>query len=148
MELLIAEYPWLALLALSFLAATVLPLGSEWLLILLLARGLDPVPLIAVATFGNSLGAWTTYAIGLYGGPWLKRRLLRIDAAQEKKAEQFYARYGAWSLLLAWLPIIGDPLCLVAGVLRIGWGRFLALVTCGKLVRYVTVAWLTLQAVG
>ena len=145
MELLIADHPLLALFVLSFLAATVLPLGSEWLLVLLLVDGAEPLTLVGVATVGNTLGACTTYAIGIYGGPWVIKRLLRIDTEQEKKAERYYARYGSWSLLLSWMPFIGDPICLVGGILRIGFGRFLVLVSSGKFLRYATVACLTVQ---
>ncbi len=148
MDALIAEHAWLALFVLSFLAATLIPLGSEWLLVLLLVDGQSPMPLIALATAGNSLGACSTYAIGLYGGPWLVRKVLRIDDEQQRRAENFYCRYGSWSLLLSWLPVIGDPLCLAGGVLRVGFARFVVLVASGKLVRYAAVGWLTLQASG
>lgn len=148
MDTLIAEHAWLALFVLSFLAATLVPLGSEWLLVLLLVDGQSPLPLIALATAGNSLGACTTYAVGLYGGPWLVRKVLRIDDEQQQRAENFYCRYGSWSLLLSWLPIIGDPLCLAGGILRVGFTRFVVLVSSGKLVRYAVVGWLTLQAAG
>ncbi len=148
MELFIADHAWLALFILSFLAATILPLGSEWLLVLLLAEGHSPEPLVALATLGNTLGACTTYAIGLFGGPWLIRKVLRIDAEQQRRAERYYSRYGSWSLLLSWLPLVGDPLCLAGGVLRVGFLRFFVLVLVGKLARYATVSWLTLQAVG
>jgi membrane protein YqaA with SNARE-associated domain len=147
-EFLITDYPWLALFILSFLAATVLPLGSEWLLVVLLIDGLNPTGLVSLATAGNTLGACTTYAIGIYGGPWVKTKLLRIEAEQEKKAERFYVRYGSWSLLLSWLPFIGDPICLVGGILRVGFVRFLVLIAIGKLARYATVGWLTIQAAG
>ena len=145
MELLIADHPLLALFVLSFLAATVLPLGSEWLLVLLLVDGAEMLVPVGVATVGNTLGACTTYAIGIYGGPWVIQRLVRVGVEQEKKAERYYARYGSWSLLLSWMPFIGDPICLVGGILRIGFGRFLVLVSSGKFLRYATVAWLTVQ---
>ena len=148
MDLLIVDHAWLALFILSFLAATILPLGSEWLLVLLLAEGHSPAPLLILATAGNTLGAFTTYAIGLYGGPWLIRKVLRVDTEQQQRAEKFYSRYGSWSLLLSWLPIVGDPLCLAGGVLRVGFIRFFVLVLIGKLARYATVTWLTLQTVG
>lgn len=130
-----------ALFILSFLAATLLPLGSEWMLLLLLGRGADPALTVAVATCGNTLGAVTTYLIGLYGGPLLAERVLRIDAAARQRAEARYARWGSWSLLLSWVPVIGDPLCLVGGVLRVPAGRFLLLVGSGKLLRYAALAW-------
>lgn len=146
MEQLIASHGLPALFLLSFLASTLLPLGSEWLLVLLVLRRGDPLPAVAVATAGNYLGACTTYLIGLYGGTLLVRRLLRIDAAAEDRARRLYCRYGTWSLFFSWLPVIGDPLCLVGGLFRVGFGRFSLLVGSGKLLRYAAVAWLTLQS--
>jgi len=133
-----SSYP--LLFAISFLAATVVPLGSEWLLIALLLQGLAPVPLVLTATAGNFLGALTTYLIGLYGGLWLIRRLLRIDERAQQRAERFFQRYGSWTLLLAWLPVIGDPLCLAGGLFRVPLFRFSLLVILGKLGRYAFIA--------
>ncbi len=144
MEQFLTSHSYPALFALSFLAATLLPLGSEWLLVALLLNRRDPVALVAVATAGNYLGACTTWLIGMYGGSWLIRTLLRIDEQAENRAKELYTRYGAWSLLFSWLPVVGDPLCLVGGVLRVGFGRFSLLVGTGKLARYAAVAWLTL----
>lgn len=144
MESLFAIPGYPALFVLSFLAATLLPLGSEWLLVVMLMQGYDPVATVAAASGGNLLGACTTWAVGLYGGPFLIQRVLRIDAAAQAKAERLYRRYGLWSLLFSWLPFIGDPLCLAAGVLRVDLLRFTLLVFAGKLARYAAVAWLTL----
>jgi membrane protein YqaA with SNARE-associated domain len=137
-----------ALFLLSFLASTLIPLGSEWLLVLLLLNRTDPVAAVAVATVGNWLGACTSWAVGVWGGVFLIRRLLRISPAHEERARTFYRRYGVWSLLLSWLPIIGDPLCLVGGLLRVGFLRFSLLVFMGKLARYLVVAWVTLSTAG
>jgi len=146
MDTLIAENAFLTLFFLSFLAATLIPLGSEWLLVFLVARQYDPLASVLIATAGNTLGACTTYAVGLYGGPWLTENLLRIDTATRQRAEMYYCRYGYWSLLLSWLPFIGDPICLVGGVFRVGFLRFIVLVANGKMFRYAAVAWLTLKA--
>lgn len=145
MEEFLAGHGLPALLLLSFLAATLFPVGSEWLLVLLLVKGGDPFHVVGTATVGNTLGALTTYAVGFWGGPFLIRRVLRVDEESQQKAERFYARFGAWSLLLSWVPVIGDPLCLVAGVLRVGFRRFLLLVAVGKLVRYAAVAFMALE---
>lgn len=145
MEQFLASHGQPALFALSFLASTLVPLGSEWLLVAMLAARHDPVLTVAVATAGNTLGACTTYAVGLWGGPVLIRRVLRIDEETERRADRLYRRYGTWSLLFSWLPVVGDPLCLVGGVLRVDFGRFALLVGAGKLVRYAVVAWLTLR---
>lgn len=142
------EYGLLALFTLSFLASTFLPLGSEWLLVALLLKGYDPVPLVAVATAGNTLGALTTYAIGIYGGDILIIRVLKLDNEARKRAERFYTRYGSWSLFFSWLPFIGDPLCLVGGILRINFWRFFLLVGGGKTLRYLVVTWIVLKVGG
>lgn len=131
----------LSLFALSFAAATLLPIGSEWLLATLLLKGGDPVLLVATATLGNLLGAMTTWLVGRYGGDFLIRRCLRIDVATQKKAEERYARYGLWSLFFSWVPLIGDPLCLIAGIFRVRLTVFIPLVGGGKLGRYLLVAW-------
>lgn len=143
MEAFLLSQGYPALFALSFLASTLIPLGSEWLLVAMLLNRQDPFATVAVATVGNTLGAVTTWAIGLYGSPLLIRRVLRIDAAAEASAARFYGRYGLWSLLFSWLPVVGDPLCLVGGLLKVGLGRFVLLVFAGKLARYATLAWLT-----
>lgn len=137
----LATYGYPALFLLSFLAATLLPVGSEWLLVAMLVQRHDPLLTVAVATVGNYLGACSSYAIGSYGGSFLTTRVLRIDARERERAERFFARYGSWSLLLSWLPVIGDPLCLVGGLLRVGFFRFSAYVATGKLARYAVVAW-------
>ena len=142
---LLTSHGYPALFLLSFLASTVLPLGSEWLLAALIVKGHSPVLSIAVATAGNTLGACTTYAVGLYGGPFLIGRVLRISDASRQKAERFYVRYGSWSLLLSWVPVLGDPLCLVGGMLRVHLGRFSLLVLSGKLARYVVVGLVALS---
>jgi membrane protein YqaA with SNARE-associated domain len=139
---------YVSLFFLSFLASTLLPLGSEWLLVMMLAGGYDPVSTVAVATAGNYLGGALTYLIGIWGGEWLIEKLLRVSPQQQDRAREYYRRYGAFSLLFSWLPVIGDPLCLVGGMLRINFWLFTLLVASGKLVRYVVTAWITLAAAG
>jgi len=144
----LANYGYFSLFLLSFLASTLIPLGSEWLLVAMLISKSEPWLVVTVATAGNYLGALTTYWIGLYGGEFLKKRLLRMDETSTARAEKFYARFGSYSLFLSFLPVIGDPLCLVGGVLRVRFVRFSLLVASGKLARYMAVAWGTLQAMS
>jgi len=139
------SYGYLGLFLLSFLASTIVPLGSEWLLVALLVSGYDPLMSVAIATAGNTLGACTTYGIGLYGSPFLICRILRVSDEARQKAERFFARYGSWSLLLSWVPVLGDPLCLVGGLLRIRFGKFSILVFSGKLARYAIVGLIALR---
>lgn len=146
MDLLSPDAGYLAVFLVSFLASTVLPVGSEWLVVALLLQGFEPVLVVVVATLGNTLGAFTTYAIGLWGGQFLVRRLLRINDSALSRARRLYARFGSWSLLLSWLPIVGDPLCALAGLFRTSWPHFAVLVLLGKLARYIVVAWATVAA--
>lgn len=142
---LLTGYSLLSLFLLSFCASTLLPLGSEWLLVALLLNGQNPATTVVVATIGNSLGALTSYLLGRIGSDWLTSRLLRIDASRQRQAERWFNRYGCWALLFSWLPVIGDPLCLVSGSLKTPLLRFSILVTSGKLLRYSGVALITLQ---
>jgi membrane protein YqaA with SNARE-associated domain len=137
-----------SLFMLSFLASTLIPLGSEWLLVMMLVKGYPPLETVMIATTGNYLGALTTYLIGIWGGEWLISRVLRVSAEQRRRAGDQYRRYGAFTLFFSWLPVIGDPLCLVGGILRTNIWLFTLLVASGKLCRYAAVAWLTLRSTG
>ena len=124
----------------ALLSATLLPGGSEALLLARLGDGVAWLPLVLTATLGNLLGSLVTYAMGRAGNQVITRRWLRIDAADIARAEKWFARWGAPVLLLAWLPVVGDPLCLFAGLLRLDLPRFLLLVGLGKLARYGLIA--------
>ena len=148
MESWLLENGYPALFLLSFLASTLVPLGSEWLLAVLLINHFDPSIVVPVATVGNTLGALTTYAIGMWGGPYLVRRVLHISQENQLRAERSFNRYGRWALLFSWLPVLGDPLCLVSGVLKTGIWQFILLVALGKFLRYLVVAKLVLQGLN
>ncbi len=83
----------------------------------------------------------------MWGGPFLVRRILRVNQESQKRAEFYFDRYGSWALLFSWVPILGDPLCLVGGVLKMSFWKFLALVAVGKLLRYMVVAEVVLKGV-
>jgi len=139
-------YAYAAMFGLSFMASTLLPLGSEWLLLSLVVLGYSPVLTVAVATLGNTLGACTTYAIGRWGGRELVQRVFHMKPSTLERGHRLYERYGSWSLLFSWLPVVGDPLCAVGGFFKHAWPAFLVRVAAVKLARYVAVAWLTLKA--
>ncbi len=132
-----------ALFVVSFLAATILPLGSEWLLVALILQAHNVEHVVAVATLGNYLGACTTYAIGIWGSGFIMEKILRIDQGQFERASRLYQKYGSWSILLSWVPVIGDPLCLVGGSLRLNFYHFSLLAFSGKLARYALIASVT-----
>lgn len=139
----IAEFELFNLFLLSFLAATLIPLGSEWYLVSLIASGSEPWPIIIIATLGNYLGACTTYLIGYYGSQWILHKIFRISEKDLEKATGYYNRFGIWSLFFSWLPIIGDPLCAIGGIFRIRFLLFSLLVFSGKLLRYGALAAIT-----
>lgn len=140
----VTELPWLysyaGLFLVAFLAASLLPLGSEWLLLLLLGQDGDPLALWLAASSGNVLGSLLNYAIGAGVFIWLRRHKAANTTGNSGLgwawAQRWYQRYGIWSLLLAWLPLVGDPLTLIAGLLRAPFWLFLLLVSVGKAGRY------------
>jgi membrane protein YqaA with SNARE-associated domain len=106
---------------------------------------LSPLVLITIATTGNVLGSLTNYALGYWGSKAVVKKWLKISDEEFVRAEQRFVKYGLFSLFLAWVPIIGDPLTVIAGVLRIRLLWFVILVTAGKLMRYIVISYLVLQ---
>jgi membrane protein YqaA with SNARE-associated domain len=128
----------------SFLAATLLPGGSEAVLAaLLLAHPEQAMPALALATLGNTLGGMSTYALGRLLPEKLMRSGIQTDGADEGTAVKHIAtlrRHGAPALLLAWAPVIGDALCAAAGWLRLPWLPCAIWMALGKGGRYLVVA--------
>ena len=141
-----SDFGYAGLFLSAFLAATILPLSSELVLSALLLGGLSPTTLVIVATTGNVLGALTNYALGYWASKVMVKKWLRMSEDDFVRAEQRFVKYGLFSLCFAWLPVVGDPLTVMAGVLRIRLRWFLLLVTAGKLLRYVVISYLVLQA--
>ncbi|ROM90578.1 YqaA family protein [Pseudomonas brassicacearum] len=136
---------YLGLFFAAFGAATLLPLQSEAVLVGLLLNGEHGLWwLLAVATLGNVLGSLLNWWLGRSVGRFRERRWFPVSPVHLKKARTHYQRYGHWSLPLSWVPIIGDPLTLVAGVMREPVGRFLLIVTFAKGARYGVLALATL----
>ena len=134
------------LFAASFLAATVFPFQSELVLLGLLLSGDYPWPaLLAVATVGNVGGAVVNWALGRFFLHFRDRRWFPVKPETYARVERWYARYGVWSLLFAWVPLVGDPLTVVAGALRANLVLFVVLVTVGKLGRYAVLVAATLN---
>lgn len=133
-------YELLSLFIVSFLAATILPAQSEFAIVgLKIAGNSNSASLIIVATLGNVLGALVNWLLGRYLMHFKSRKWFPIKQKMVEKATQFYQKWGIWSLLLAWMPFIGDPLTLVAGILRANIWIFLLLVTIGKATRYAMI---------
>ncbi|WP_138936627.1 YqaA family protein [Roseovarius arcticus] len=130
----------------AFLAATLIPAQSEAALVGLLWANTHPMGLlILVATVGNVLGSVVNWALGRYLNLFTDRRWFPVSATQMENASRWYQKWGYWSLLGSWLPVVGDPLTLAAGVLKEPLGRFLIIVTFAKAGRYLALAMATLQ---
>lgn len=128
-----------SLFASSFLSSTLLPGNSEVVLVAMLLSGVSqPWLLVLIASMGNSLGGLTNVILGRFFP-------LREKSRWQEKAVGWLKRYGAATLLLSWMPVIGDLLCLLAGWMRISWGPVLFFLCLGKALRYVLLAWVTLQ---
>ncbi len=136
---------YLTLAASAFVAATIFPLQSEAVLVGLMLTGDHPVwALVAVASVANTAGSVVNWALGRLIHRYRERRWFPASPEALGRAEGWYRRWGHWSLMLSWAPIIGDPLTVVAGVLREPLWRFLLLVALAKTGRYVTLALITL----
>ena len=134
-------WPYLSLFGIAFLAATLLPAQSELTLAGLLAAGrYDPWLLVLAATAGNVLGSLVNWAIGRFLNGHRDRKWFPVSPDALDRAERIFARWGAWALLFSWLPLVGDPLTLVAGLLRMRLRLFLPLVLIAKAGRYLAIS--------
>ena len=131
---------YLGLFLSAFLAATILPFSSEAVLTAFYAtERYEPGWLWFVATVGNTLGGLLNWALGRFCLHWQDRRWFPFKPDTLGRAQTWFNRYGVWSLLLAWLPVVGDPLTFIAGLLRVNPWVFLILVAIGKGARYAVV---------
>ena len=134
---------YLSLFTISFLAATILPFSSELTLAGLIATSnYDNLILLIVASLGNTLGSVVNWALGFYSRNLTTKKWFPFKDKQIENSSKWFDKFGKFSLLFAWVPIIGDPLTLVAGLLRVRFLDFIILVAIGKVSRYVIVFYL------
>jgi membrane protein YqaA with SNARE-associated domain len=137
------------LFAAAFIAATLLPMQSEAVLVaMILSDHYSLAALVLTASVGNTLGAAVNWLLGRYIETFREKRWFPVGPEKLEKAQAWYRRYGRWSLLFSWLPIGGDALTVVAGVLKEPFWIFLVLVFVGKAARYAVLAAVTLGIVG
>lgn len=128
---------YLSLFGWSFLAATIVPVGSEPAVVVLIRQGYSPIATVAVATLGNYAGACTTYWLALQA----RRKLASKPARSERRAARLIAQYGQPALLFSWVPLLGDAIVAAAGAAQMPFLSFSVWVFAGKLLRYAFIAW-------
>ena len=134
---------YLSLFVISFLAATILPFSSELTLVGLIATSnYDNLLLLIVASFGNVLASVINWVLGFYSRNLTTKKWFPFKYKQIENSSKWFSKFGQWSLLFAWVPFIGDPLTLVAGLLRVKFLEFLILVMIGKISRYIVIFYL------
>ena len=134
---------YLSLFAISFLAATILPFSSELTLAGLIATSdYDNLLLLIVASFGNVFGSVVNWVLGSYSRNLTTKKWFPFKETQIERSSKWFRKFGKWSLLFAWVPVVGDPLTLVAGILRVKFIDFIILVAIGKVSRYLIVFYL------
>ncbi len=136
-------FSYFQLLIISFLAATILPFSSEVVLTTMyLSNSFETYLLLIFASIGNILGSITNWYLGKKITIFQDRKWFPVSPDQLNRSRKYFQKYGLWSLLLAWVPVIGDPLTLLAGVLKVRFGIFFLLVSISKISRYVFILYL------
>ena len=134
---------YLSLFIISFLAAAILPFSSELTLAGLVATSnYDNLFLLIVSSLGNVLFSVVNFILVFYSRDLSTKKWFPFKDEQIEKSSKWFNKFGRWSLLFAWVPIIGDPLTLVAGLLRVKFIEFIILVTIGKVSRYIVIFYL------
>ena len=134
---------YLSLFGISFLAATILPFSSELSLAgLISTSNFNNSLLLIAASLGNILGSVVNWFIGFYSRNFTSKKWFPFNELQITTSSKWFEKFGKWSLLFAWVPILGDPLTLVAGLLRVRFLDFMILVAIGKVSRYLVVLYL------
>ena len=136
-------FSYFQLLLFSFLAATILPFSSEILLSSMYMTGsFQTINLLVIASLGNISGSIVNWYLGKKINLYQRRKWFPVSSDRLKKSEYYFQKYGLWSLLLSWVPIIGDPITLFAGILNVRFQIFVILVSISKISRYVFVLYL------
>jgi membrane protein YqaA with SNARE-associated domain len=131
---------YIALFFISFFAATILPVSSEITLFGMLSFGTyNKLLLLFFASIGNILGSCVNWYLGIHVLRFQSKKWFPFSSTQLNKYSNLFKKYGAWSLLFSWVPIIGDPLTFVSGVFKTNFTKFLILVSIGKVTRYIAV---------
>jgi membrane protein YqaA with SNARE-associated domain len=131
---------YISLFFLSFLAATIIPFSSEVGLASLLKLNLyNDLLLLISASVGNILGSCVNWYLGIYSRTFEKSKWFPFDKKNLSKASNWFEKYGKWSLLLSWMPVVGDPITFIAGTMKTKFKTFIILVSISKISRYLVI---------
>ena len=138
---------YLLIFSISFLAATILPLGSESTVVYYILMDYNVYVIVLVASVGNYLGALTNYYVGYLGEKTILSKYIKPEKKKMIEAKRYFDKYGVPILFFSWVPIVGDALTVFAGVVRSDIKKFTFFVFAGKFARYVVLAILIKSAI-
>ncbi len=143
-----AEYGYLGLFAAAFLAATVVPMSSDIVLMVMIAAGFDMVTCVIVATAGNWLGGMTSYYLGYLGKwSWIEK-YLKVSPVKAGRMKTYIDKFGSFTALLSWLPFVGDALAVVLGFVRSNPFKVAIFMLIGKCLRYIVLGYAVVWGKG
>lgn len=131
-----SEYGYWGMGILAFLSGSIVPITSEVLLVLFLSLGLNAVALTLVATAGNTLGGLTCFLLGMLANKDKALKMFKITPRRMHRADRIIQKYGYWAALISFVPVIGETLLVLLGVMRVAWWKVLLVMALGKLIRY------------
>ena len=133
---LMSEYGYWGMGVLAFLSGSIVPITSEVLLVFFLSVGLNAVALTLVASFGNTLGEITCFFMGRIVSKEKAVAFFKITPRRMQRADRIIQRYGYWAAAISFVPVIGETLLVILGVMRVSWWRVAIVMAVGKLIRY------------
>ena len=139
-EALALSYGPIGLLVICFISATIIPLASEAVVFGALKLGIPATEVLIYSSIGNCAAVALNYWLGRLGSEAAHRKALKKTWA--KKSLEFLERHGLWALGLSWLPVIGDPLTIVGGIIRINFLHFALIVFTLRVLRYIAILWI------
>ena len=131
-----ADYGYLGMGLLAFLSGSIVPITSEVLLVFFLSLGLNAVWLTLVATFGNTLGGVTCFLVGMLADKEKVLKMFKITPRRMSRADRIIQKYGYWAAAISFVPVIGETLLVMLGIMRVSWWKVALVMAAGKLVRY------------
>lgn len=140
-----SEYGYWGMGVLAFLSGSVVPITSEVLLVLFLGLGLNALSLTLVAALGNTLGGVTCYFLGRLADKERAMKMFKITPRRLQRADKIIQKYGYWAALISFVPILGETLLVLLGIMRVSWWKVAVVMAMGKLIRY---SFITLSYTG